>query len=377
MIIVKNENRVCDFCGSKDLESLYEYSHNAITKNNSYLFNINNVICYKCGFVFVSPVYENNTLLNYYADSWSRFDGQRLDYDLNKRLEVIHRFKESSHVNFIEIGANKKGVFLDLMGNIFPSVSTVEPGSSTGHNFKDISEIPDAEFDFLTHYFVLEHIPNPKAFMDDVWRIMKSDGIMICEVPTLDRYHINFEPLALHEHTNHFSINKMIDLGEMTGFEILFSDQQSCSRPFGNVFVFKKKAQKNSNYRVTPEYQENKEEFSKGLMKLNEFNESLRSIKEFIDHNPQKQGVIWCANLNSHRLIQNLDSFKNISIVDSDVMKQNYFAQFNLEVMLPHQISNILNLEFVVICSSIHANDIIDQLEQIIGKPHGIEFIIL
>ena len=62
------EKRNCDICNSKKLESLYKYEKNICNGEfeKTYLFKVDNVICCKCGFTFVSPRFDQNILIDYY-----------------------------------------------------------------------------------------------------------------------------------------------------------------------------------------------------------------------------------------------------------------------------------------------------------------------
>lgn len=55
-IEIPTKERLCDCCQSNYLIDLWKYKYKTRTISKSWLFNVNNVICENCGFVFTSPV---------------------------------------------------------------------------------------------------------------------------------------------------------------------------------------------------------------------------------------------------------------------------------------------------------------------------------
>ncbi len=134
-------NRPCDSCGGTSLKELWKYAHTTKTRNNKWVFNVHNVICRHCGFVFASPVVDDATLLEYYADSYSKFGQQRLDYSIQKRLEVMDMYLNNSMHSYIEIGSNLKTDFHKKLESRYSSIITVEPNTGTENDYQLINEI--------------------------------------------------------------------------------------------------------------------------------------------------------------------------------------------------------------------------------------------
>jgi SAM-dependent methyltransferase len=363
--LISTEPRNCDICNSKDLETLFKYNKTVKTQNHLFSFEVNNTICKSCGFIFVSPVYKEKSLNKYYSDTFPRFNGQNEDFDAEKRIAVIDKFK-SRATQILEIGANQKGIFFSKLNDKFRKVYTVEPGSSEGHNFKSISEIKET-FDLIIHYFVLEHIPNPKDWLSKIVYLLNTDGVLIFEVPTIDLYSSFFEPLALYEHTNHFSCRKLEELCALVGLRLLYCSQNECSRPFGHVFVFCKNPEaQNGQMEIKDEYQSNKSYFLRGLEKYAEYEDVLANTADFVNRNPSKKGIIWCANLNSFNLFEKLKKNNLLHVIDSDPLKSNFFEQLDILVKTPECATVEINeAEYVIICSKIHERDILNAFRKI------------
>src|SRR5262245_22590886 len=122
---IRTRARDCECCGGADLEELWSHQFEARTKSGSFLFDTRNVICRTCGFVFVSPVYDQADLDEYYVDAFPTFEQQALDYDISVRLAAIDLYKAaSSHA--AEIGSNQLGKFQTELAKRFERVTTIE-----------------------------------------------------------------------------------------------------------------------------------------------------------------------------------------------------------------------------------------------------------
>jgi hypothetical protein len=73
-------------------------------------FEINNVICKNCGFVFVSPVSAPTDLAEYYADAYTAFSDQALDYDVEMILALLDKCAPLKSI-YVEIGASSRSIF--------------------------------------------------------------------------------------------------------------------------------------------------------------------------------------------------------------------------------------------------------------------------
>ncbi len=81
-------------------------------------------------------------------------------------------------------------------------------------------------FDFILLNQVLEHIPNPKKLIEDVYLLLKSGGLMVVSVPNANKS-LNiiekgpFQPL---EHINCFTPNSLKKIVEKSNFTIINSN---------------------------------------------------------------------------------------------------------------------------------------------------------
>lgn len=161
--MVELVDRNCDCCGKNNFETLWKYQHNTTSRNSNWVFNVTNVICKECGFVFVSPVYKQTTLLEYYKDSYFKFSELKLDYDVNKRLNIINEVINNSKDVFLEIGGNAKSKFHEELETIYNKVITIEPNNGKDSDYNELAQL-NLKADCIAHYFVLEHVADTKGF---------------------------------------------------------------------------------------------------------------------------------------------------------------------------------------------------------------------
>lgn len=85
---------------------------------------------------------------------------------------------------------------------------------------------PEIKFDFITASQVIEHDPNPEAFLRAVYKHLKDDGKVIMSFPNIDAlYRKIFGKRWLHWHVpyhiNFFNKQSFMSLTKATGFEVI------------------------------------------------------------------------------------------------------------------------------------------------------------
>ena len=356
--------RVCDCCGEQSLESLWNYDHEAVTISDRWLFRVRNVICPECGFVFTPPVLNGAELLRYYGDSFTRFEGQSLDYDIEKRLCVIEQFIAGREL-FVEVGSNLMSSFQDQLTALFEQVLTHEPNQSADSSCDGIDSIADDSVDGIAHYFVLEHVPDIAGFLREMNRVLRSGGIMICEVPLLSLYEDYISPLILHEHVNHFTQDTLACIAAKQGFELLHSSQEKCSRPFGFVSVFRKSS--TVQVSVPQEYERNKAQFNNGKRQADLYFQRMHSARELVTQSDDPI-IIWAANETSNRLLEGVIPRENVCVIDSSSGKKDFFSG-RCAVLQPNAArKQIAKAEYIILCTQRHAPTILQNLETEYGK---------
>ena len=355
---VRLRARDCENCGGGDLEPLWRQFFTARTRKRKFGFDVNNVICRNCGFVFVSPVFEDADLADYYKDSFSAFAGAAPDYDADKRLAFLGGVAPQGNL-FVEVGANLQTRFHERLKELYGEVKTVEINDSVNSDHRSLAAMPDASADIVAHYFVLEHIPQVLPFLKECARVLRDGGVMICEVPDIAIYPADPSALQLHEHTNHFSRQILRELAEQAGFAEVAVRAEHCSRPFGFAAAFRKSASPAPRVAVAGQYQSSRE------LLLAELDRSYRTFQAY-----QQRGsgvVLWAANDVMARFLDRCSGLGSATIVDSDEKKSGVFRP--RKVFTPDAAADaIAKAEGIFIFTGFHAAAILRSIEQSFGK---------
>jgi SAM-dependent methyltransferase len=99
--------------------------------------------------------------------------------------------------------------------------------------------LPAAKFDVVTLWHSLEHVGNPKAYLDEIRRILKQDGILFLAVPNVDGLEFrlfggNWFHLDLPRHQYQFSPRTLEMLLNVSGMETIHISHYSWEyNPYG------------------------------------------------------------------------------------------------------------------------------------------------
>jgi hypothetical protein len=386
------EKRDCDVCCSNDLEPLWSYEKNVYTNESSkgYLFKVNNVICKNCGFTFVSPCFNEELLADYYASSLRSPTDQPVDYDINFRLDVIHKYlPETIGPKFIEIGPSTLGEFQSRVRKNFEYIG-VEPSREFGGRWKSVQDLKEENLaDIVAHYFVLEHISNPLTFLKQCNRLLKMNATMIIEVPNIDLYPKDPVAQYLFEHQNHFSAKTLESLANSAGFEQLEYSEMS-SRTFGMTAIFKKSSEVTENTVASnagwpAEYDRNRKLFMSGLDRIKEYIVNLSAAKDFIEQTKYESIVLWGANQNLLDFLAHAYPDSKIPVlitfIDSDPRKHRLVADYDgcsgKMVQVPSDCVDALRKSSkIIIFARRHKDAILQQIENLAGKLYKNENIL-
>jgi SAM-dependent methyltransferase len=80
-----------------------------------------------------------------------------------------------------------------------------------------IAEIPGS-FDVISLIHVIEHIPGPRSFLQQISAKLKPNGLLLLEAPDCRQ---NFFMLMVADHCSHFSAGMLADVASGAGYEVL------------------------------------------------------------------------------------------------------------------------------------------------------------
>jgi 2-polyprenyl-3-methyl-5-hydroxy-6-metoxy-1,4-benzoquinol methylase len=247
----------CNLCGSSDYRVLFK--RRDLSLGLGEMFTI--VQCQRCSLVYQNPRPSLEELFSEYYppekyDQYTplvrgdRFAIRRYirTYGLRKRYRaVIEHHPEAGRV--LDIGCST-GNFLDMMREHGWNVQGVEPGFAAAAYANDQvgisvfngtleeAHFDPGTFDVITMWDVIEHLPDPAGSLQEVFRILKDDGLLVVATPQLDsidaklfgRFWIGYE---LPRHLTVFSRRTLSQMAEQAGFALV--DRQCF---FGSFFAF-------------------------------------------------------------------------------------------------------------------------------------------
>jgi len=195
------KNVVCPLCESatsifvnrvrkKDLLKIYK---KFIKIDIGYLINsdIDYYECLKCGLRFYYPHITGDEM---FYNALQKFDWYYMD-----EKEEYHFVKEyiSNNDNVLEVGSGKgafvkylttdKYIGLDFSENA--KKMAAENGIIIENDtIENYAKFHEEEFDFVVSFQVLEHVSNPKSFIEASLRVLKLGGLLIVSVPSEDSF---------------------------------------------------------------------------------------------------------------------------------------------------------------------------------------------
>ncbi|PIS47589.1 MAG: hypothetical protein COT17_02715 [Elusimicrobia bacterium CG08_land_8_20_14_0_20_51_18] len=198
--------------------------------------------CAACGLGITWPQPSTAQIGEFNRDIYSAreraaaYEVRRRELDLRHEAALVKIMKFKRSGVLLDIGCNI-GVFLkaarsagfDVFGSeINTECATygrekygldIRPGvvSAAGFNSGD--------FDVVTLFDVLEHVPEPFVFLKEVKRLLKSDGLLVLQAPNFDSFMAglmreNWAWLTPPDHLYHFTPGSLLRLLKAVGFEI-------------------------------------------------------------------------------------------------------------------------------------------------------------
>ncbi len=218
----------CNICGSMDVSVLANRSRSGKP--------LRTVICKDCGLVWSDPLPHNPK--SYYEDDYRvEYKGTftpKPKHILRAGKVALSRRKLlgdwiAQPKKILDVGTGG-GEFAYLLQSLGHDVSGIEPNKGYAEYsrqeyglkvqvgfIQDIHQSIDS-FDLITIWHVLEHTENPTAVIEKLYALLKPEGVLVVEVPTIEA--TCQSPLStFHEaHIFNFNLNTLRKLGEKIGF---------------------------------------------------------------------------------------------------------------------------------------------------------------
>ena len=226
-----DEKTVCNLCGGRDRIVVIDGRFGKIAK------------CRRCGLMFritqigshpVEVAVGAERLLRQFERKQSI---QLTDYE--KCFPIIERHLRTPGRKLLEIGSHT-GHFLDLARERGWEVKGIEPDENAARQsieslgldvditYLRSAGLPDAEFDAVVLFHVIEHFLDPAAELAEICRCLRRGGILVAETPRFDTIWFKVlkerERSVLPDHFFYFSRRTLTEMVTRTGFSVLRLD---------------------------------------------------------------------------------------------------------------------------------------------------------
>ena len=199
--------------------------------------------CRECGLVYQNPMPVFGDLRKRYSGDYFQYEleNQENFFNLMKlglrdiRFEKFCRNGKQGERRFLDIGC-ATGLLLDHVKKLGwgakgveickPSVEYARQtfGLDVFLGTLEEASFPDGCFDVVHFSHVIEHVPEPKAMLLEVRRVLKDDGHVVVTTPNVGGWHARFAGRtwrsAIPDHIHLFSIRTLRALLALTGFRV-------------------------------------------------------------------------------------------------------------------------------------------------------------
>ena len=231
----------CKLCGADNTKLLF------IAKERDWgteeFFNI--VRCNKCNLVYINPRPSKEELSKYYPEQYYAFEDEDPGAYVRRKKagEDILRFvgyptqTKTGGVRILDVGSGK-GLFLSVMKElgfenfgvelspIAVDFASKNYGVNVFNGELEQANFSDEYFDLVTMWQVLEHLLNPFESLQEIFRILKKNGLLIIAVPNFSSFQAQifrdkWYPLDVPRHLYQFEPGTLKKMLSIAGFKII------------------------------------------------------------------------------------------------------------------------------------------------------------
>ncbi len=197
--------------------------------------------CGECGMIYVAPVLKEERLHSHYLgeDSYTKVLMNAVQMEMDRRkfnygLELIESFVPKKG-RLLDVGCGP-GVFLEVARERGWRVEGLEFNAWCVERVRGLgipvfdspleqAELSPGAYQCVTLWTVLEHIVEPRTFLQSIRRFLAPDGVLLVLVPNVDSLavrilHEKAVTFAGDSHVNHFSPATLGRLLESSGFAV-------------------------------------------------------------------------------------------------------------------------------------------------------------
>jgi SAM-dependent methyltransferase len=250
---------ICDSCGSTEYEVLRASKLNVVEDEKTYFSSSSKPIhsqlvrC-RCQLVFIYPrppmekvneEYKSAIDMNHATERGNRIKSFKRVFRQNTLMQYL---VENAHCSLLDIGS-ASGEFVECAAQLGIQAQGIEPsihlssiartkyGLNVATGFLDTSNYPSSHFNIVSMMDVLEHLESPSTMLNDISKILDSNGILILNLPMIDTFTarlMRFKwPFFLEVHLYYFTKKSIESLLKNNGFKIVQTSRYSQSLSIG------------------------------------------------------------------------------------------------------------------------------------------------
>lgn len=238
-------NNKCPWCGSEKAQINLWLKDEFLSKEDFHICE-----CLNCGLLYTMPRPNKEKIGEYYKSEeyYSHQENKkgfipRL-YESVKKVNLKHKYKLATQGlnigKMLDIGCGV-GDFLHTAEEHGWTCTGVEPSEDAKAiaktktkaniiNSEDMEKIPDATFDLITMWHVLEHVDDLKWQIEQLHRLTKTKGRIVIAVPNYKSYDGQYykELWAAYDvprHLSHFNKTVLTNIFKSKNLELVRTDK--------------------------------------------------------------------------------------------------------------------------------------------------------
>lgn len=242
----------CNLCGRDDFTIRFPATVNAEAirvdafscTNPGYGDHAQIVQCNHCGYVYATPRWTTEEILAAYTaveDETYVEEREGRELTFQKHLAEMEKYTGPGNGRaLLDVGAYI-GVFVEVAQRAGWDACGVEPsawaaaeaqkqGLPVIHGTQDAPELAGRQFDVITMWDVIEHVPDPSAEMARAYALLKPGGWLALHTMDIEsrmaRLMGSRWPWLMDMHIHYFSQRTMAQMLQKNGFEIVWSGPQ-------------------------------------------------------------------------------------------------------------------------------------------------------